>query len=127
MKLDIDKIIKNSNKYHYYITSTNKTIFLSSDNNKKTARKLALEKLTPNIDKLINKKVVLIKIKNIKDEFEKQSNDKISSIDEGIDNVVYLSEKFIKKNQDNIAIKMKDIVNDYVNDKLNSGFSKNIL
>ena len=136
-KINIDEIIKNIDKYHYYISSTNKTIFLSSSNNKEEARSIALKKLAPNIINLIGKNVILVTIRNIENKFKEnidfnttggpivfelenefiKSNTKISSGDKSKRNV-YLSEKYIKKNKSNILVKLKDIVNDYKNNQL---------
>jgi len=142
-KLNINNIFENINKYHYYISSASKTIFLTSSNNKKEAREVALQKLEPNIKNLIGKNIILVTIKNIENKFNSLNNDednklntiggpitfeiqteiiksenKISSGDKSKRNV-YLSEKFIKKHSDDITIKLKDVVNDYKNNELN--------
>ena len=70
------EIIDNAHKYHYYIASHSKCIFLSSSNSNTEAKKLALEKLKPNIDNLINKKIVIVKIKSVADKYEKQKKTK---------------------------------------------------
>ena len=148
----IDEFIDENYKYHFYITSTNKTIFLSSDDNKKEASIQALKKLAPNIDNLIGKKLVLVKIKSVENKFNTQNenNDlkliggpimikisryiiinskKIKSIYEGGANIIYLSNKFIKKNiNTDITLKITNLVTKYVNNQLNSGlFSMNVL
>jgi hypothetical protein len=70
--MDYKEIIKKSKKYHYFITSTNKTIHLSSSNSLSEAKESALIKLKPNITKLIGKKLILIKIKSTYKKFEKE-------------------------------------------------------
>jgi len=137
-KINISDILKNVNKYHYYISSSTKTIFLSSSNDKKEARELALQKLAPNIKNLIGKNIILVSIKNVESKYNDEdklnivggpitfeiqteiikSENKISSGDKSKRNV-YLSKKFIKKNSSDITIKLKDIINDYKNNELN--------
>ena len=148
----IDEFIDENYKYHFYITSTNKTIFLSSDDNKKEASEQALKKLAPNIDNLIGKKLVLVKIKSVENKFNTQNenNDlkliggpimieigkyiilnstKINSKSESGPKIIFLSKKFIKKNLNtDITPIIKDLVTKYMNNKLNSGlFNMNIL
>lgn len=130
-------IIKKAKKYHYFITSTNKIVLLSSSNSKTEAKNLALEKLKPNIDNFINKNLVLIKIKNVKKKYDEDKKDKHSlklvggplvfkierghivsatqiknEIESG-NNLFYLSNKYIKKNIDNIAVDLKKVISDY--------------
>jgi len=76
--MDYKKIIEENKKYHYFIISTNKIIFLSSSNDKSEAKQLALKKLNPNIDKLIGKKIFLLKLKIVYNAFIKQSQKKNS-------------------------------------------------
>ena len=142
----IDEFIDENYKYHY------KTIFLSSDDNKKEASIQALKKLAPNIDNLIGKKIVLVKIKSVENKFNTQNenNDlkliggpimieigkyiilnstKINSKSESGPKIIFLSKKFIKKNLNtDITPIIKDLVTKYMNNKLNSGlFNMNIL
>lgn len=142
--MDYKEIVNNAKKYHYYVVTTNITSCVSSSNSKSEARKLALEKLKPNIDNLIGKKLVFVKIKSVAKEFEKQktsdelkiiggpilfkfergiiqSVDKISNIRTGGNNEVYLSDKYIKKHKDNVAFDLKKLVRDFVTEKLNQG------
>ena len=70
--MNYKEIVNIAKKYHYYAISTHKTIFLSASNKKSDAKRLALEKLKPNINNLIGKKLVVVKIKSIAKEFEKQ-------------------------------------------------------
>jgi hypothetical protein len=142
--MDYKIIVTDAKKYHYYVVSTHKTIFLSSSNKKSEAKKLALEKLKPNIDNLIGKKLVVIKIKSVAKAFEKQktsgelkiiggpillkfdrglikSANKISNFIEGGNNEIYLSDKYIKKNKDNIAFNLKKLVDDVMERKIHQG------
>jgi hypothetical protein len=138
VKIDINTILENTDKYYYYITSPSKTIFLSSNNDKNKAREIALEKLKPNIKNLIGKNIILITIKNYEKKFKEnkelniiggpiafeiqmelvKNESKISSGDKS-KRYIYLSEKYIKKNISNITIKLKDIIDDYKNNELN--------
>jgi len=70
--MDYKEIVKNAKKYHYYVVTTNKTVYISTSNKKSEAKKMALEKLKPNINNLIGKNLVVVKIKSIAKEFEKQ-------------------------------------------------------
>jgi hypothetical protein len=149
--MDYKEIVINAKKYHYYITTTNRIAFLSSSNNKSEAKKLALEKLEPNIDNLIGKKLIIVKIKSVANEFEKQktsgelkiiggpillkferglikSANKITNFKEGGNNEIYLSDKYIKKHKDNIAFDLKKLVKDVMTEKINQGvLAMNIL
>ena len=135
--MDYKDIVNNVKKYHYYVVTKTKIGFLSSSNNKSESKKLALEKLKPNIKNLIGKNIILVKIKNVEKKYNNDSNqlyggpiafeieneiisseNKIKSGDKS-KRTVFLSEKFIKKNIDNITIKLKNVVNDYKNNNLN--------
>ena len=142
--MDYKEIVSKVKKYHYYAVSTHKTIFLSSSNKKSEAKKLALDKLKPNIDKLIGNKLVLVKIKSVEKSFEKQKNSdelkiiggpillefcrglikspsKISNFNDVLNNKVYLSNKYIKKNKDNITFDLKKLVSNFITEKFNQG------
>jgi hypothetical protein len=142
--MDYKDIVNKALKYHYYVVTTTKIGFLSSSNNKSEAKKLALEKLKPSIDKFIGKKLVIIKIRSVANAYEKQktsgelkiiggpiifkferglikSINKISNIQTGGNDEIYLSDKYIKKHQDNIAFNLKKLVSDVLADKINQG------
>jgi hypothetical protein len=142
--MDYKDIVNKAHKYHYYVVTTTKIGFLSSSNNKSEAKKLALEKLKPSIDKFIGKKLVIVKIKSVANAYEKQktsgelniiggpiifkferglikSINKISNIQTGGNDEIYLSNKYIKKHQDNIAFNLKKLVSDVITDKINQG------
>ena len=149
--MDYNEIVNSVKKYHYYVTTQSKIIHLSSSNSKNEAKNLALEKLEPNIDNLIGKKILFIKIKSVNDEYLKSKNSdelqviggpvlikfesgiiinskKIKNKDDNVNNLIYLSNKYIKKNQNNIIVDIKNIINKYVSGKLNKGIlSMNIL
>ncbi len=137
-------IVNKANKYHYYITTTNRIAFLSSSNKKTEAKKLALIKLKPNIDNLIGKKLVVVKIKSVAKEFKKQktsgelkiiggpillkferglikSANKISNFVEMGNDEIYLSDKYIKKHKDDIAFDLKKLVNNVMERKIYQG------
>ncbi len=135
-KININEIVDGVSKYYYFISSSTKTILLSSSDEKDDARQLALEKLKPNIKNLIGKNVILVTVKNVEKKYKKDmetfggpitfelqteiinSETKIKSGDKSTRNV-FLSEKYIKKNIDDITSKLKDVVNDYKNNELN--------
>lgn len=135
-KINIKEIVEGINTYYYFISSTSKTIFLSSSNDKDEAKELALKKLTPNIKNLIGKNIILVTVKNTEKKYKKDATiiggpikfelqneiiasiDKIKSGDKSKRNV-FLSEKYIKKNLEDITIKLKEVVNDYKNNELN--------
>jgi hypothetical protein len=142
--MDYKKIVSKAKKYHYYAISTHKTIFLSSSNKKSEAKKLTLDKLKPNIDNLIGKKLVVVKIKSVAKAFEKQktsselkiiggpilfkferglikSTNKISNFIEMGNDEIYLSDKYIKKHKDNIAFDLKKLVRDVMTEKIHQG------
>ena len=142
--MDYKGIVNKAKKYHYYVVSTHKTIFLGSSNKKSEAKKLALEKLRPNITNLINKKLVLVKIKSVAKAFEKQktsgelkiiggpillkfdrglikSPKKISNFVEMGNDEIYLSDKYIKKHKDNIIFDLNKLVSDVMTRKIHQG------
>lgn len=133
--MDYNEIINNTKKYHYFIKTTTKIIYLSSSNSKIEAKNMALLKLNPNLDNLIGKNLIFIKIKeidsdtdntlkliggNIVFEFENgliKSHINIKNKSEGGVNKVYLSDKYIKKHKDNLLIDYKKIINTYYQKK----------
>ena len=144
--MDYKEIMNKVKKYYYYVVTTNITKCISSSNNKSKAKKLALEELKKNtdIDKIIGKKLIFVKIKLVIKKFEKQktteelkliggpilvkfkraiieSSNKISNISDVLNNKIYLSNKYIKKNQDNIAFNLDKLVRDFVSNKFNQG------
>jgi hypothetical protein len=142
-----DYVLKN-HKYHYWITSTNKIIKLSSSNNKSEAKQEALKKLSKHINDFIGKKLILVRLKSVEYAYLTQkeeelniiggpimvrlehgiikSKTKISNYEKGDNNILYLSKKYISENK--IEHDMKDIVKKYITKKLNQGlFNMNIL
>jgi hypothetical protein len=142
--MDYKAIVNKANKYHYYVVTTNKTVCISLSNKKSEAKKLALEKLKPNINNLIGKKLIVVKIKSVAKAFEKQktsdelkiiggpiileferglikSPSKITNFDDKLNNKIYLSNKYIKKYKDNIVFDLKKLVSNFVTDKFNQG------
>ena len=140
MGINIEDIINTVPKYHYYISSSTKTVLIGSSNDKKEAKTLALKKLAPNILNLLGKKIILVTIKNTEKKFKNDQNDNLKIIGGPIrfelqneiiksnkkiisgdksKRYVYLSEKYIKKNVDDITNGLKNVVNDYKNNELN--------
>lgn len=149
--MDYKKLINDVKKYHYYVVTNTKIGLLCSSNNKAEINKLALEKLKPNIENLIGKHIYLVIIKSVAKEFEEQkTSGKLSVIGgpivfeiehgkiispktiktsrQDINSYIYLSNKYIKKNSDNIIVGLKQVVSDYAHNNLNTGLlSMNIL
>ena len=149
--MDYKKLINNVMKYHYFVVTNTKIGLIASSNSKSEAKKLALEKLKPNINNLIGKHIYLVKIKSVANAFEKQktsgelaviggpivfeiehgkilSTIKIKNSRQDINSYIYLSKKYIKKNIDNIIVDLKKVVSKYYNNELNTGLlSMNIL
>ncbi len=142
--MDYKAIVNNVKKYHYYVVTTNITTCISSSNKKSEAKKLALENLKPNINNLIGKKLVVVKIKSVAKTFEKQktsnelkivggpillefgrglikSPNKISNFNDKLNNKIYLSNKYIKKNKDDIVYDLKKLVRNFMTGKFNQG------
>ena len=129
--MDYKEIIKNTNKFHYFIRTQNKIIHLSSSNSKSEAKKIALKKLSSQIDKLIGKKLILIKIKqedtinnnnlkltggNISLIFEDskiKDKNTIKNINKSISNKIYLTNKYIKKHKNNLIEDYKFFIPDF--------------
>jgi hypothetical protein len=144
--MDYKNIIDISKKFHYFIKSSSKLIHLSESNSKTEAKQLALEKLKNSIDNLIGKNLIFMKIKladpetnnslkliggKIVFEFEDgliKSSTKIKNNTMGGNNKIYLSDKYIKKHQDNLIKEYKKFIIDFFNKKLNQSlFDVNIL
>ncbi len=143
--MNYKEIVNNINKYHYFITSTSKTILLGSSNDKSEAKQLALKKLEPQIDNFIGKKLILVRIKSVESAFEKQKEDKLMrliggpimiNIEHGIiksknkienkqasgNTLAYISKKYLKTHNQQIdPTDLKAIINDFVTNKLNKG------
>lgn len=141
--MDYIKIVNECNKYHYYITTKTKIIFLSSSNKKSEAKAIALLKLKPNINNLIGKNLILIRVKCIINSYNDNNNrtlnimggpiviiikrglimseNIIKNYQEGGNNNIYLSENYIIKNKLNILVDLINIITDYINDNLNKG------
>ena len=123
----------------YIFENNTKTILLSSSNDLKQAQKEALIKLKPNIDNLINKNIILVCINNVESEYKKdekfnliggpiqiqlkyqiiKSKSKIIEGDGSVENV-YLTDKYIEENKNNLLSELTKYVKDFKNNKLNS-------
>jgi hypothetical protein len=151
--MNYKEIVDNTLKYHYFIASSSKIILLSSSNDKSEAKKIALKKLEPNIDKFIGKKLILLRVKSVESAFEKQKEDKtimqliggpiVLRFEEGIiespnkiknkgvgeNNLVYISKKYLKTHNNKInSSELIDVASKYTYNKLNQGlFNQNIL
>ena len=134
--MNINEILEGTNIYHYFIGSPSKLASLSSSDDKHEARKLALQKISPNTKNLTGKNVILVTIKNTEKNYKEKpeftcgpiafelqneiikSSSQIKSGDKST-RVVYLSEKYIEKNIEDITVKLRDVVTDYKNNELN--------
>ena len=107
--MTLTDIVNSIGKYHYFYSNQSTTTLLSSSSSKTEARREALEKLKPHIDKLIGKHLYLLTLKKIpKKDLEKQKKTTLK-LDAGplvaiIDNVLIKSET-----------KLTNIGNDYNN------------
>lgn len=126
-------IIKNTKKFHYFIKSQNKIIHLSSSNSKSEAKKLALNKLGNQINKIIGKYLILIKIKQedsskdnalqliggniafILENGEIKDKETIKNINRSYKNKIYLTDKYIKKHKENLIEDYKKFLSDFLN------------
>jgi hypothetical protein len=134
------KLVKECKRYHYYITSKSKTFFLSKSNSKREAKTLALNKLKPNINNLIGRSVIFVRVKDKEEEFDKSGNggpiiiifkkglivdkDTIKNYDD--ENLLFrskkhLSEDYIEKNKLNILIDIEKYIYDYELNRLDDG------
>jgi hypothetical protein len=149
--MNYKEIVDNALKYHYFIASSSKIILLSSSNDKSEAKKLALKKLEPNIDKFIGKKLILLRVKSVESSFEKQdktimriiggpivlrfeegiveSSNKIKNKGVGENNLVYVSKKYLKSHDNKIdSSELINVASKYAHNKLNQGLlNQNIL
>lgn len=144
----IKEKIEEINKYHYVGCSKKKCKFIISSNDKSYAKEKTIEFLEPNWDKFLDSVVYLVKIKNsVKGEWDINKNkllsgpiyleiceyvvkpkNKLKSSSSGINNQVYFSDKYFKKNKN---IQKDDIVSSvykYATGDLKKGLmEKNIL
>ena len=137
--MNYKEIIKNTKKFHYFIRNQNKTLHLSSSNSKSEAKELALKKLDTEIDKLIGKNLILIKIKqkditkenNLKliggniafilEHGEIKDKNTIKNINNSFSNNIYLTDKYIKKHKDNLIEDYKKFLPDFLNKRSTLG------
>ena len=131
--MDYKEIIKNTKKFHYFIRTQNKTVHLSSSNSKSEAKELALKKIGSQIDKIIGKNLILIKIKQedptIKNDLKLigghiafvlehgtiKNRDTIKNINNSFGNNIYLTDKYIKKHKDNLIEDYKKFIPNFLN------------
>ena len=141
--MKLSDIVKSIGKYHYFYSNQSKTILLSSNSSKTEARKEALGKLNPDIDKLIGKHLYLLTLKKIpKKSLEDQkktvlkiyggplvavidtilikSENKLKNIGSGDNNKVYFKQKFLDENTLS-KTDIKTIVMNYYLKKLKQG------
>jgi hypothetical protein len=130
--MDYKEIIKNTKKFHYFIKNKNKIIYLSSSNSKSEAKEIALKKLESYIDKLIGKKLFLLKIKEedptkenelkligghiafILEHGEIKDKNTIKNINRSFSNKIYLTNKYIKKHINNLIEDYKTFLPDFL-------------
>jgi hypothetical protein len=131
--MNYKEIIENTNKFHYFIKSQNKTIHLSSSNSKSEAKELALKKLGSQIDKVIGKNIILIKIKQedpnkdndlqliggyvsfILEDGKIKDKNTIKNINKSFIHKIYLTDKYIKKHKENLIKDYKTFLPDFLN------------
>lgn len=137
--MDYKKIITNTKKFHYFMRSNNKTFHLSNSNSKSEAKELALKKLESQIDKVIGKSLILIKIHeadtttqnelkliggNIAFTIENgyiKDKKTIKNINYSFNHKIYLTNKYIKKHIDNLIEDYKKFIPDFLNKESNLG------
>jgi hypothetical protein len=134
--MDYKKIIKNTMKYHYFLKTPNKLMRIASANNKSDVKKMALNQIGNNIDKLIGHKLILLIVKRTypeKNDLELVKgnvgfffkwgkvigSNKIKNEAMGGGDRIYLSDKYIKDHKDNLIEEYRDFIIDYFNKKLN--------
>jgi len=139
-----DKIISLVDKYYYFVATSKKISLISSSNDLVEAKKLAIEKLEPKIDKFIGKKLIFVKIINTYNKFKNkdsnelglvggpiafefmsgliENNKKIKNEKEIGNNKYYLSKKYIKENIDEISNKLSNVVKKYLNEYKTKNF-----
>ncbi len=139
-----DQIINLVDKYYYFIVGPKKVILLSSSNDLREAKKLALKKLEPKINEFIGNELIFVKISNTYNLFkDKVSNNlglvggpiafefmsglienkkKITNEKEIGNNKYYLSKKYIKENIDKISHKLSKVVKKYIKDRKTKTF-----
>ena len=133
--MNYQEIIDNSKKFHYFIKVGNKIVHLSSSNSKSDAKTLALEKLGNQIEKVIGKYLILVKIKEEDPDTNNdlkliggpisflleyglvKDKDTIKNLKDSFTHNIYLTKKFIKNNKDNLLKDYKKIISKFLNDK----------
>jgi len=135
--MDYKEIIKNTKKFHYFIKNQNKIILLSSSNSKSEAKEMALKKLGSQIDKVIGKNLILIKIKEedptinndlkliggnialILENGKIKNKNTIKNINKSFSHNIYLSDKYIKKHKENLIEDYKKFLLHFLNKRFN--------
>lgn len=98
------KIIKDVGKYHYILSTSNKTLYLSCSNSKNEARKEALEELEPIMDKVQGKIIYLLTLRKIpKKDLEKEKDVKIKLLGGPIEGMIEKIEVVNKKKLKNLG------------------------
>ena len=75
-----DKIISLVDKYYYFVATSKKISLISSSNDLVEAKKLAIEKLEPKIDKFIGKKLIFVKIINTYNKFKNKDSNELGLV-----------------------------------------------
>ena len=139
-----DKIISLVDKYYYFVATSKKITLLSSSSDLAEAKKLAIEKLEPKIDKFIGKKLIFVKIINTYTKFKDKNTNELGLVGGPIafeflsglvenkkkivnekeigNNKYYLSKKYIKENIDNISQKLQKVVKKYISEYKTKNF-----
>ena len=135
--MNYKEIIKNTKKFHYFIKNQNKIFLLSSSNSKSEAKEMALKKLGSEIDKVIGKTLILIKIKQedttknndlnlvggniafILEHGEIKDRKTIKNINKSFGHNIYLSDKYIKKHKNNLVEDYKKFLPHFLNERFN--------
>lgn len=133
--MNYQEIIDNSKKFHYFIKVGSKIVHLSSSNSKSDAKTLALEKLSDQIEKVIGKYLILVKIKEEDPETDNdlkligghisflleyglvKDKDTIKNLSNSFKHKIFLTNKFIKNNKDNLLKDYKKIISNFLNNK----------
>lgn len=139
-----DQIIDLVDKYYYFIVTPKKITLLSSSNDLGEAKKKAIEKLEPKIERFIGKKLIFVKIINTYTKFKDKNTNELGLVGGPIafeflsglvenkkkivnekeigNNKYYLSKKYIKENINNISQKLQKVVKKYITEYKTKNF-----
>lgn len=145
--MDIDDILNDIQKYHYIGCGKKTCRLISSSNDKAEAKKKAIKFLKPHEDDVVDSVIYLAIIKKSVKNWSEEKNKllpgpivitimeykvkdgvQLKEIDSGINNQVYITKKYLEKNEEIYVNDLLEAVHKFSRKKLKKGLmEKNLL